>query len=100
MLLHWLIAALVNDDDAGVRVGAVRYWRSQPWPFPSSLMLGFIADAESEDIRIDPAGLEDAQWFTRDAIRASLAGGGGLPQIPPPMSIAHQLLRAWSDGEL
>jgi NAD+ diphosphatase len=88
------------QEESGVRVGAVRYWRSQPWPFPSSLMLGCVADAESEAIRIDPAELEDAQWFTRDAIRASLVGGGGVPQVPPPFSIAHQLLRAWCDGEL
>jgi NAD+ diphosphatase len=87
-------------EEAGVRVGAVRYWRSQPWPFPSSLMLGCVADAESEAIRIDPTELEDARWFTREAIRASLAGGVGLPMIPPPLSIAHQLLRAWIEGQL
>jgi NAD+ diphosphatase len=87
-------------EEAGVEVGAVRYWRSQPWPFPSSLMLGCIGEAESEAIRIDPSELEDARWFTRDAIRASLAGAGGELMIPPPFSIAHQLLRAWCDGRL
>lgn len=87
-------------EESGVVVGAVRYWRSQPWPFPSSLMLGCIADAESEAVRVDPAELEDARWFTLAQVRASLAGGRGEPGLPPPLAIAHQLLRAWSAGEL
>jgi NAD+ diphosphatase len=87
-------------EEAGVVVGAVRYWRSQPWPFPSSLMLGCIADAQSDAVHIDPAEIEDARWFSRDEIRAALAGGPGEPRLPPPFSIAHQLLRAWLEGSL
>ena len=87
-------------EEAGVEVGDVRYWRSQPWPFPSSLMLGCIADALSETIRIDPAELEDARWFTREEIAAALAGAAGPLMVPPPFSIAHQLLRAWIGGAI
>jgi NAD+ diphosphatase len=87
-------------EEAGVVVGEVRYWRSQPWPFPSSLMLGCIADAESDAIEIDRAEIEDARWFTREAIADALAGGTGEPKLPPPMSIAHRLLRAWLEGSL
>jgi NAD+ diphosphatase len=87
-------------EEAGVVVGAVRYWRSQPWPFPSSLMLGCIADAESDAVHVDPAEIEDARWFSRDQIGAALAGGSGEPKLPPPFSIAHQLLRAWLEGSL
>ncbi|HVH16909.1 MAG TPA: NAD(+) diphosphatase [Myxococcota bacterium] len=87
-------------EEAGVQVGDVRYWRSQPWPFPSSLMLGCIADALSETIRIDPAELEDARWFTREEIAAALAGAAGPLMVPPPFSIAHQLLRAWIGGAI
>jgi NAD+ diphosphatase len=87
-------------EEAGVAIGAVRYWRSQPWPFPSSLMLGCIADAESDAIRIDPAEIEDARWFTRDEIRAALEGRPGPLSVPPAFSIAHQLLRAWIGGAL
>ena len=87
-------------EEAGVAIGAVRYWRSQPWPFPSSLMLGCIADAESEAIRVDPAELEDARWFTQGEIRAALDGRPGPLSVPPAFSIAHQLLRAWIGGTL
>jgi NAD+ diphosphatase len=85
-------------EEAGVRVGAVRYWRSQPWPFPSSLMLGCCAEALGEEVRVDRTELEDARWFTRDEIRASLSGGDRLPLVPPAFSIAHRLMRAWVDG--
>ena len=87
-------------EGTGVRVGTVRYLRSQPWPFPSSLMIGCIAEAESEEIEIDPAELDDAKWFSRDALRAALAGKRENLRVPPPFAIAHHLIRAWVEGEL
>jgi NAD+ diphosphatase len=87
-------------EESGVRVGEVRYLRSQPWPFPSSLMLGCVAVAESEEITIDPAELDDAKWFTRDALRAALDGRKSDLTVPPPFAIAHHLIRAWVNGEL
>lgn len=87
-------------EEAGVPVGAVRYLGSQPWPFPSSLMIGCAARALAHDIVIDRLELEDARWFTRDEARLMLAGDhpDGL-SAPRPMAIAHHLLRAFVDAE-
>jgi NAD+ diphosphatase len=86
-------------EEAGVRVGRVAYLRSQPWPFPSSLMLGCIAQAESDAITIDASELEEARWFSRDALRAALAGRRGDLTVPPPFAIAHHLIRAWVETD-
>lgn len=83
-------------EEAGVRVGAVRYVASQPWPFPSQLMIGCIAVAEDDRLRIDTAELEDAFWATRDEVRAALAGESGRFVAPPAYAIAHSLLAAWA----
>ena len=72
-------------EEVGVEVGNVRYWGSQPWPFPHSLMVGFTADWQSGEIDIDPVEIVDAQWFSRD----------DLPAIPPPISIARKLIDGW-----
>jgi NAD+ diphosphatase len=72
-------------EEAGVNVTNVRYFGSQPWPFPNSLMIAFTADWESGEIVVDPSELSDAKWFAADA----------LPMIPPPVSIARRLIDAW-----
>jgi NAD+ diphosphatase len=74
-------------EEVGIDVGDVRYWGSQPWPFPHSLMIGFRAEWVSGDIECDPHEIVDAQWYTRDA----------LPPIPPRISIARRLIDAWVD---
>ena len=56
-------------EEAGIRCGRVRYLASQPWPFPSSLMMGFLTEALTEEITVDPEELAEARWFPRDAIR-------------------------------
>lgn len=81
-------------EEAGVRVGAVRYVASQPWPFPSSLMLGCIADATTTELAIDPHEIEEARWVPRAALAAALAGEGAF-KLPPPLAIAHHLIRYW-----
>ncbi|MFG5119773.1 NAD(+) diphosphatase [Methylorubrum sp. POS3] len=88
-------------EETGIRVGAVAYHASQPWPFPSSLMIGCIAEAVSEDIAIDPAELEDARWITRDDAARMLAGTqpDGL-SLPPATAIAHLLVRDWVEGRI
>jgi NAD+ diphosphatase len=88
-------------EEAGVATGQVRYLASQPWPFPASLMIGCVAEALADDLTVDFKELEDARWFTRDEVRSMLKGqhpdGIGCP---PPIAIAHGLLRAWAeDGE-
>jgi len=82
-------------EEAGVRVGPVRYLASQPWPFPASLMLGCAGEATSEEINIDPAEIEDALWVTREDMMEVFAGRH--PTILPARkgAIAHFLLENW-----
>lgn len=82
-------------EESGVAVCDIRYHSSQPWPFPSSLMLGFTATGGDEPVRSEGGELDDVRWFTRDALGAGLASGA--LRVPPPMSIAHRLLADWFD---
>eukprot|EP01035_Chromulina_nebulosa_P042184 gene42183-57115_t len=82
-------------EEAGVRVGAVRYIASQPWPFPSSLMMACVGSAENDTLTVDHNELEDAIWVERDVVRAVLAGEPGPFLPPPPYAIAYTLLREW-----
>ena len=77
------------DEETGVQVGDVEYVASQPWPFPSSLMLGFRAVARTHAITLRDGELEDARWFTRADIAA------GHPALPPPGAISARLIDAW-----
>ncbi len=87
-------------EEAGVLVGAVRYHSSQPWPFPSSLMIGCHGRALTSKITIDPAEMADVRWFARDAVRAALAGTSSELRVPGPIAIAHHLIKAWAEGEV
>ena len=82
-------------EEAGIRVGTVRYVFSQPWPFPASLMIGCLAEGLSEEIALDPEELEDARWFSRDELAEALAGRSDVLSVPQPLAIAHHLIRAW-----
>ncbi len=84
-------------EETGVSVGEVRYHSSQPWPFPSSLMLGFRARAESEEIVVDRDELADAGWYDREAVRRAAEGGASF-RLPPPVSIARRLIDGWVEG--
>ncbi|WP_297368912.1 NAD(+) diphosphatase [Acidocella sp.] len=79
-------------EEVGVRVGKVHYRSSQPWPFPASLMLGFVAQAESEEITLEETEMRDAKWFTRADLEAHAALGFSLP---PKDSIARRLIDEW-----
>ncbi len=83
-------------EESGVKCGRVSYLFSQPWPFPSSLMIGCHAEAISEELTIDREELEDARWFSRDECAAMLLRRHpeGLT-TPPPVAIAHHLIREW-----
>ena len=88
-------------EEAGLRTGAVRYIASQPWPFPSSLMIGCLAQAMGDIITLDGTELEDGRWFSRAEALAMLAGEhpDGI-FCPPHMAIANTLLKAWArEGE-
>ena len=79
-------------EETGVHVDAIEYHSSQPWPFPSSLMLGFTAHAVTTDIQLRDDELEDARWFTR----ADLAAGH--LKVPPNLSISFRLIEDWFDA--
>ena len=85
-------------EEAGVRIGAVRYVASQPWPFPSQLMIACVGEALGDALTVDPHELEDAIWVSRDDVRRVLAGGEGPFVAPPPYAIAHTLLTEWVLG--
>jgi NAD+ diphosphatase len=70
------------QEEVGIRVRNVRYFSSQPWPFPDSLMLGFTAEYAEGEIKTDGMEIEDAEWFAAD----------NLPNIPPRVSIARSLI--------
>jgi NAD+ diphosphatase len=72
-------------EEVGVEITNIRYFGSQPWPFPHSLMVGFVADHAGGDIVVDGEEIKDARWFRADA----------LPPIPPRLSIARKLIDAW-----
>jgi NAD+ diphosphatase len=88
-------------EEAGIVCGRVVYFASQPWPFPSSLMIGCHAEAVTHDIVVDRTELEDARWFGKDEIVSMLMRKhpDGLT-TPPPVAIAHHIIRAWVDDEV
>jgi len=86
-------------EESGIRIGAVRYVASQPWPFPASLMVACIGEALNDDITLDVHELEHADWFSREQVRMALARDPDAPFVaPPPYAIAHTLLTAWVEG--
>jgi NAD+ diphosphatase len=80
-------------EEAGITVGQVEYIASQPWPFPSSLMLGFMAGATSTEIDVDGDEIHEARWFSRDELEAAFDSGEVLP--PYGISIAARLIERW-----
>ena len=84
-------------EEAGIDVRGVRYVASQPWPFPGSLMIACVAQAQSDALTIDRTELEDARWFDRGAVEAALGGDPDAAfQAPPHFAIAHTLLAHWA----
>ncbi len=90
-------------EEAGLTVTHARYVASQPWPFPSSLMCGFIAPVTDDKVTIDKTELETARWFSRAEVlemaRRSAAGDGASDSLAPPIAIGHHLARRWATGE-
>lgn len=84
-------------EEVGLRVTDVHYVGSQPWPFPASVMLGFVARVDgSEEITLHDGEIAEAAWFSRDDLR----GTGGPKVLPTPISIAYHIIHGWLEGEL
>ena len=86
-------------EESGIRIGRVVYHASQPWPFPHSLMIGCFGEALTDEIAFDGRELEDCRWFSREEVRAIVAGthAEGIT-IPPKGAIAAHLIRAWAEA--
>lgn len=87
------------EEEVGIKVGKVHYLESQPWPFPHSLMIGCEAIAETTEITLDPAEVEDALWFTRQDVQSMLDGAhsAGL-FVPGQFSVARKLIKRFAEG--
>jgi NAD+ diphosphatase len=84
------------QEEAGVTVRDVTYVGSQPWPFPSSLMIGCHSYTDNAELEVDKTELEEADWFTRDEVAYAMGGAeDGRFIAPPPQAIAHHLLKWW-----
>jgi NAD+ diphosphatase len=87
-------------EEASVKVDEVTYYATQPWPFPSSLMIGCFANALSRDVKADETELAEVRWIERSVARELIEGKqvDGM-MVPPPIAIAHHLIRTWALGE-
>ncbi|MBP7815765.1 MAG: NAD(+) diphosphatase [Phenylobacterium sp.] len=85
-------------EEAGLKTASVVYHSTQPWPYPSSLMIGLIAQVEDDDAAPDQTELSEVRWFTKEEARTLLAGKLPNTFAPGPMAIAHQLIKAWAES--
>ena len=87
-------------EESGIAVHNVRYHSSQPWPFPSSLMIGCYAEAVTTAVSIDDEEMSDVRWFQRDEVLKALEGASEVLTVPGPIAIAHHLIKAWATNDL
>ncbi len=87
-------------EEAGIKVKNVRYHSSQPWPFPSSLMIGCQAEAATTDIHMDAEEMADVQWFDRKEVLMALEARSEKLTVPGPIAIAHHLITAWATQQV
>ncbi len=85
-----------EETGIDIDIASVRYVFTQPWPFPSSIMIGLVAEAVSADIEVDTHELEQARWFTRAEIRTMLAGDHPDAFLPPSIAVARRLTEVWA----
>jgi NAD+ diphosphatase len=83
-------------EETAVAIRHMHYHSSQPWPFPSSLMLGFTAEAADGHIQVDGDELENARWFAREEVRDGLEAG--TLKLPSPVSVSYRLIEDWFDA--
>jgi len=85
-------------EEARLKTLKVTYHSTQPWPYPSSLMIGLIAEVENDDAVADDVELEEVRWLTREEARAMVAGDLADAKAPGALAIAHQLIKAWAEA--
>jgi NAD+ diphosphatase len=87
-------------EEAGIEVGEVKYHSSQPWPFPSSLMIGCHAEALTTTIHHDTEEMADVRWFDREQVLSALREEDPDLKVPGRIAIAHHIIKAWAQGEV
>jgi NAD+ diphosphatase len=85
-------------EEVGLRVDEVTYFASQPWPFPSSLMIGCFARAASDEVQLDDDEIAEARWFSKAEAREGVAGTNPNLTLAGPVAIAYHLIKAWSES--
>jgi len=88
-----------TKEEVGIDVHSVEYLFSQPWPFPSQLMMGLVCHTEDEEIKINKKELEAAQWYSKDTVKAVFNKESDAFMRPPRFTIAHHLLRHWIEND-
>ena len=86
------------EEEAGLKTVSVAYHSTQPWPYPSSLMIGLVAQVASDEATPDQTELSEVRWFTKPEARGVLAGEVEGVFAPGAMAIAHQLLKTWAES--
>jgi len=86
-------------EEVGLQVSEVRYYATQPWPFPSNLMIGCFAEADTHDISVDGNEILTARWFDRGTVRQLLSGNSNEVSLPRREAIAFHLIRTWAEQE-
>ena len=87
-------------EESGIRINGVRYHSSQPWPFPSSLMIGCHAKAISTQISMDTEEMADVRWFNREEVISALDEKNENLILPGPIAIAHHIIKAWAYNQI
>ena len=85
-------------EEASIELGVVRYVGSQPWPFPRSLLLGFVAEALTDDVHVDGDEIEWARFYSREELSAAVAARES--KLPASVSIASRIISEWRAGRL
>tara|TARA_Y100000746_G_scaffold108726_1_gene92977 strand:+ start:50 stop:520 length:471 start_codon:yes stop_codon:yes gene_type:complete len=87
------------NEEAGIKIIEANYHSSQPWAFPYSLMIGYIAESKSENFKLDEVELDEGRWFSKEELKKALSGENKNFFVPPPMAIAHHLIKAFVESK-
>ena len=94
-----LSICLSEITKAGIEIIEANYHSSQPWAFPYSLMIGYIAESKTENFKLDEVELDEGRWFSKEELKMALSGENKNFFVPPPMAIAHHLIKAFVESK-